>query len=219
MQKLSFRYFDNTKTGHLLSRITNDLFDIGEMAHHGPEDLFIALMTFAGAFGIVWTVNCELSLIMFAVVPVLVWMIAYFNMKLNRAATQMFASIAKVNARVEDSVSGIRVVNSFGNEALEIERFGADNARFRRAKLRSYLAFSASGIYMLTRLITIIVLVCCAWYAFQGCITYGELVGFLLYVNIFSEANRQDQRPEGDVSEGHGGFPSILRIDRYGAGR
>lgn len=187
VQKLSFRFFDNTKTGHVMSRITNDLFEIGELAHHGPEDLFIALMTFVAAFGIMLTVNWQLACITFTVVPLLVWLIVYFNKKLNRAASTMFASIADVNARVEDSVSGIRVVKSFGNEAYEVSRFRVNNAAFRLAKLRSYLAisFSSSGIYMLTRLISLIVLVCGAWFAYKGELSYGQLVGFLLYVNIF----------------------------------
>lgn len=187
LQRLSFRYFDNTKTGHLMSRITNDLFDIGEMAHHGPEDMFIALMTFAGAFGIMWTVDWELALITFAAVPILVALIAYFNVKLNQAAKQMFENIADVNARVEDSVSGIRVVKAFGNEGYEIERFRRNNAGLRRAKLRAYLAISlsSSGMYMLNRLIILIVLVTGGWFAFNGRITHGELVAFLLYVQVF----------------------------------
>jgi ATP-binding cassette, subfamily B, bacterial len=187
VQKLSFRFFDNTKTGHLMSRITNDLFDIGELSHHGPEDLFIAMMTFAGAFGIMATVNWELAVITFTSVPVLVWLIAHFNKKLHHAATHMFEQISEVNARVEDTISGIRVVKSFGNEEFERQRFKKNNAMFRLAKLRSYLviSFSSSGIYMLTRLISLIVLVCGAWFAYQGTLTYGALVAFLLYVNIF----------------------------------
>lgn len=187
VQKLSFRFFDNTKTGQIMSRMTNDLFDLGEMAHHGPEDMFIALMTLAGAFGIMSMVNWELACITFVVVPFLAWLIVYFNKKLNHAATHMFERIADVNARVEDSISGIRVVKSFGNEAFELERFTKNNQGFRLAKLRSYLtiSFSSSGIYMLTRMITLVVLVFGAWYAYQGKLSYGELVGFLLYVNIF----------------------------------
>lgn len=187
VQKLSFRFFDNTKTGQIMSRMTNDLFDLGEMAHHGPEDLFIALMTLAGAFGIMSMVNWELACITFIVVPFLAWLIVFFNKKLNYAATHMFERIADVNARVEDSISGIRVVKSFGNESFELERFTKNNQGFRLAKLRSYLtiSFSSSGIYMLTRMITLVVLVFGAWYAYQGKLSYGELVGFLLYVNIF----------------------------------
>jgi ATP-binding cassette subfamily B protein len=187
VQKLSFRFFDNTKTGHIMSRITNDLFEIGELAHHGPEDLFIAFMTFVGAFGIMLTVNWQLACITFIVVPLLVWIIIFFNVKLNKAATTMFASIADVNARVEDSISGIRVVQSFTNEAHEINRFRVHNENFRKAKLRSYLviSYSASGMYLLTRLISLVVLICGAWFAYEGKLSYGELIAFLLYVNIF----------------------------------
>ncbi|RKP44101.1 ABC transporter ATP-binding protein [Cohnella endophytica] len=187
VQKLSFRFFDNTKTGQIMSRMTNDLFDLGEMAHHGPEDLFIALMTLVGVFGIMLMVNWELAVITFVVVPFLAWIIIYFNQKLNKAATTMFERIADVNARVEDSISGIRVVKSFGNEQFELERFTKNNHGFRLAKLRSYLtiSFSGSSIYMLTRFITLVVLVFGAWFAYKGKLSYGELVGFLLYVNIF----------------------------------
>ncbi|WP_425320449.1 ABC transporter ATP-binding protein [Paenibacillus campinasensis] len=187
VQRQSFRYFDNTKTGHVMSRMTNDLFDIGELAHHGPEDFFIAMMTFVGAFGIMWTVNWELALITFTVVPFIVWLIVIFNKKLHKANSEMFSNIADLNARVEDTISGIRVVKSFANEEFEIERFRKNNAAFRYAKLKSYLAmsFSVSGMYMLTRLISLIVLISGAWFAFQGTLSYGELVAFLLYVNIF----------------------------------
>jgi ATP-binding cassette subfamily B protein len=187
VQKLSFRFFDNTKTDHIMSRITNDLFEIGELAHHGPEDLFIACMTFVGAYGIMLTVNWQLACITFIVVPILVWIIIFFNVRLNKAASSMFASIADVNARVEDSISGIRVVQSFTNEAHEINRFRIQNENFRKAKLSSYLviSYSSSGMYLLTRLISLIVLICGAWFAYQGKLTYGELIAFLLYVNIF----------------------------------
>ncbi|MFC5703233.1 ABC transporter ATP-binding protein [Cohnella faecalis] len=187
LQKLSFRFYDNTKTGQIMSRLTNDLFDLGEMAHHGPEDFFIAIMTLVGAFGIMAMVNWELACITFIVVPILAWLIVFFNKKLNIAAVGMFEKIADVNARVEDSISGIRVVKSFGNETFEKERFEKNNQAFRSAKLKSYFAISlsSSGIYMLTRFITLTVLVFGAWFAYTGRISYGELVGFLLYVNIF----------------------------------
>lgn len=186
VQKLSFSFFDNNKTGTIMSRMTNDLFEIGELAHHGPEDVFIAMMTFSGAFGIMLMVNWELAVITFIIVPFLVWIIVYFNKKLNVAATRMFEEIAEVNARVDDSISGIRVVKSFGNEKFEMNRFLANNKSFRLAKLKSYLAisYSSSGIYMLTRLITLVVLICGAWFTYQGKLSYGELVGFLLYVGI-----------------------------------
>ncbi|CAM3654361.1 ABC transporter ATP-binding protein [Aeromicrobium ponti] len=186
VQRQSFRFFDNTKTGHIMSRVTNDLMDIGELAHHGPEDLFIAAMTFVGAFWIMLTINIKLAFVTIFVLPFLVWLIAFCNIKMNRAWKRMYSDIADVNAQVEDSVSGIRVVQSFTNEHYEIKRFTENNGRFRLAKLAAYkiMSFSASGIYMLTRFITLIVLVYGSWLSFSGQLTYGELVGFVLYVNV-----------------------------------
>ncbi|QTN01074.1 ATP-binding cassette domain-containing protein [Sediminibacillus dalangtanensis] len=186
VQKQSFRFFDNTKTGHIMSRVTNDLFDIGELAHHGPEDLFISIMTFAGAFIIMFTVNMKLAVIILIIVPFLVWLITYCNLKMNEAWRKMYREIAEVNARVEDSVSGVRVVQSFTNEEYEISRFQKDNQNFRKAKLRSYkvMSYGTSGIYMMTRFITLIVLVVGAWLSFTGELSYGQLVGFVLYVNV-----------------------------------
>ncbi|MBB3112984.1 ATP-binding cassette subfamily B protein [Paenibacillus phyllosphaerae] len=214
VQKLSFRFFDNNKTGNLMSRMTNDLFEIGEMSHHGPEDAFIALMTFAGAFGIMMTVNWQLALITFIVVPFLVWIIVYFNRKLDSAATTMFEQIAAVNSRVEDSVSGIRVVQSFTNEAFEQQQFEVNNKKFRLAKLRSYLAisFSSSGIYMMTRLISLIVLVCGAYFAYKGELSYGQLVAFLLYVNIFLKPIDKINALMESYPKGMAGFRRFVQL-------
>lgn len=186
VQKQSFSFFDNTKTGHIMSRITNDLFDLGELAHHGPEDLFIAVMTFVGAFWIMLTINVKLALTAMIIAPFLVWLISYANKKMNAAWKNMYSDIADVNGRVEDSVSGIRVVQSFTNEDFEIERFTKNNQKFRRAKLAAYkvMSFSSSGIYMSTRLMVLVVLVYGAWLSFTGVLSYGELVGFVLYVNV-----------------------------------
>lgn len=186
VQKQSFRFFDNTKTGHIMSRVTNDLFDIGELAHHGPEDAFIAIMTFVGAFWIMLTVNVQLALVTFLVVPFLVWLITYCNIHMNKAWTRMYGVIADINARVEDSVSGARVVQSFTNEKFEVERFTTNNKKFRIAKLAAYkvMSYTSAGMYMMTRLFVLIVLVYGAWLSFKGVLSYGELVLFVLYVNV-----------------------------------
>jgi len=186
VQKQSFRFFDNTKTGHIMSRISNDLFDIGELAHHGPEDVFIAIMTFIGAFWIMLTVNVKLALVTIFIVPFLIWLIAFCNIRMNRAWRNMYSKIADVNARVEDSVSGVRVVQSFTNEKYEIHRFSTDNRLFRKAKLDAYktMALTNSSIYMMMRLVVLVVLVFGAWLSFNQQLTYGELVGFVLYVNV-----------------------------------
>ncbi|TDL31771.1 ABC transporter ATP-binding protein [Jeotgalibacillus sp. S-D1] len=186
VQRQSFSFFDNTKTGHIMSRITNDLFDIGELAHHGPEDIFIAFMTFIGAFWIMMTINVKLALVAVFVVPFLIWLITYCNIKMNKAWKKMYGDIAEVNARVEDSVSGARVVQSFTNENHEINRFTSDNKTYRQTKISAYkvMSFSSSGIYIMTRLIVLVVLVYGAWLSFTNELSYGELVGFVLYINV-----------------------------------
>lgn len=186
VQRQSFRFFDNIKTGHVMSRITNDLFDIGELAHHGPEDAFIAIMTFFGAFGIMFWINPKLALVTLVVIPFLIWLITYCNIKMNSAWSSMYGKIADVNGRVEDSVSGARVVQSFTNEEYEISRFQNDNGRFRLAKLVAYKVMAAthSSIYMMTRLLTLIVLVYGAWLNYQNELSYGELVSFVLFLNV-----------------------------------
>ncbi|PDH73799.1 multidrug ABC transporter ATP-binding protein [Bacillus licheniformis] len=186
VQSQSFRYFDNTKTGHIISRITNDLFDIGELAHHGPEDLFIAVMTFLGAFWIMLTINVKLALVAVLFVPLLIILITYSNIRMNRAWRQMYSEIADVNARVEDSVSGVRVVQSFTNERFEISRFLKNNQKFRKAKLKGYktMALTTAGTFLMTRLMILAVLVFGAWLSFSGNMSYGEFVGFVLYVNV-----------------------------------
>lgn len=186
VQRQSFRFFDNTKTGHIMSRITNDLFDIGELAHHGPEDFFIAIMTFIGAFWIMLKINVQLALIILLIVPLLIFFMTYGNIKMSRAWRNMYENIAGVNARIEDAVSGARVVQSFTNEDYEIKRFNQNNRIFRRSKLGAYrvMAFVTSNMYMLMRFITLIVLVVGAWLSFNGKLSYGELVAFVLYVNV-----------------------------------
>ncbi|EOR23012.1 ABC transporter ATP-binding protein [Cytobacillus oceanisediminis] len=189
VQRQSFSFFDNTKTGHIMSRITNDLFDIGELAHHGPEDLFIAIMTFVGAFWIMLTINVKLAIIVIFIVPILVWLITYCNRSMNKAWGQMYGDIADVNARVEDSVSGVRVVQSFTNEEYEISRFTVNNRRFRKAKIGAYkvMSITSSSVYMLMRFFTLVVLVFGAWLTFNEQMKIGELVSFILFVNILQK--------------------------------
>ncbi|MGN7940152.1 ABC transporter ATP-binding protein [Virgibacillus sp. 6R] len=186
VQKQSFKFFDNTKTGNIMSRITNDLMDIGELAHHGPEDLFISVMTFVGAFWIMFSINVKLAFVALIILPFLGWLMVVSNLRMNRAWKKMYGEIADVNSRVEDSVSGVRVVQSFTNETFENQRFQANNQKFRKAKLRGYkiMSFSLSGIYMMTRFVTLAVLVVGAWLSYTNQLSYGELVGFVLYVNV-----------------------------------
>ena len=186
VQSQSFRFFDNTKTGHIMSRITNDLFDIGELAHHGPEDFFIAAMTFFGTFAIMFTINVKLTMMILVIVPILIILIGYSNIKMSKTWSKMYDHIADVNAQVEDAVSGVRVVQSFTNEQFEKDLFATNNNRFRSAKLMAYrvMAFVNSNIYFVMRFAILFVLVIGAWLSFNDQLSYGELVAFVLYMNV-----------------------------------
>ncbi|WP_405098069.1 ABC transporter ATP-binding protein [Oceanobacillus sp. FSL H7-0719] len=188
VQKQSFRFFDNTKTGHMMSRITTDLFDLGELAHHGPEDFFISIMTFFGAFLIMFTINPLLAMIILIAIPVLIFLITYGNIRMNRSWKKMYEDIAGVNARIEDSVSGVRVVQAFTNEKFEMERFEENNRSFRKAKIGAYkvMATVHSNIYLLMRIMTLLVLVFGAWLTFNNRLSYGELVSFILLMNVLA---------------------------------
>jgi ATP-binding cassette, subfamily B, bacterial len=186
IQKLSFRFFDNNKTGHLMSRMSSDLMDIGEMAHHGPEDVFIAIMTLAGAFMVMLLIHVQFAILTFLIVPVLLWLGIRFNQQMAHAFRRMYSDIAEYNARVEDNIGGIRVVQAFANEEHETSLFAVNNLRYRAAKLMAYriAAWSSSSSYLLTRLVSLFVLICGAWYVFRGELTNGEFIGFLLLSNI-----------------------------------
>ncbi|MCO5211494.1 MAG: ABC transporter ATP-binding protein/permease [Caldilinea sp.] len=187
LQKLSFRFFDNTKTGHMVARITTDLQDIGEIAHHGPEDIFIAVMTLIGAFGLMAYINLDLTLLTFLVIPAIIWTAMYFSGKMTRTYRRLFTDVAQFNARIEEAVGGIRVVKAFANEAYEMRLFAIDNMRYRETKLTAYqlMAVSLSLSYMLMRFVSLFVMVCGTWFVIQGSLTYGEFVAFLLLTNVF----------------------------------
>ena len=138
IQKLSFRFFDNNKTGHLMGRITNDLNDVGEVAHHGPEDVFIAVMTLLGSFSLMAYINLELALLTFIIVPFMAWLIIKFGGRMTTTYRQLFRNVGNFNARIEDNVGGIRVVQSFANEEHENKLFQEENKQFRATKLLAY---------------------------------------------------------------------------------
>ncbi len=193
IQKLSFRYFDKTKTGHIMSRLVNDLNEISELAHHGPEDLFIAAVTLCGAFIIMITINWQLTLLAFMIVPVMIWFAVVKNKQMQDTFRDVRLKVADINARVEDSISGVRVVKSFTNEWYEKEKFERDNRNFRRSKQRSFrvMAQFFSGVNFFSNLINLVVLSFGGYFVYRGQITLGTLVGFLLYVNMFLQPVRR----------------------------
>ncbi|MGF0005111.1 ABC transporter ATP-binding protein [Bacillus altitudinis] len=187
VQRMSFRFFDKKKTGKLVSRMTNDLMDIGEIAHHGPEDLFIAIMTLTGAFGLMLSINWQLAVLTFIVVPFLIGLSVYFTKKMSAAFDKMFSSIGQFHSRVENNISGIRVVKAFGNESHEMDRFIEHNEQFRKTKLTTYqmMAVHTAVSHFLIKSVTVFGLVCGAWFVLQKNMTYGEFVSFVLLTGIF----------------------------------
>jgi ATP-binding cassette subfamily B protein len=214
IQKLSFRFFDNHKTGHLIGRMTNDLNDIGEVAHHGPEDVFIAVMTLFGAFGLMAYINMELALMTFIIIPIMAWLIIVFGGKMTTTYRRLFGDVGNFNARIEDNVGGIRVVQSFANESHENKLFGIDNHNYRLTKLQAYktMAKSISVSYMMMRLITVFVMICGAWFFIKGKIDMGEFMAFLLLSNIFFRPIEKINAVIESYPKGIAGFKRYIEI-------
>ena len=186
IQTLSFNYFDNVKKGKIISRIVNDLNDISEFAHHAPEDIFITFTTIIGSFILMFIMNAELAIVTFAPVPILIWFTVSKNIKMKRTFRKMREKIADVNAQIDDSISGIRVVKAFANEDYEIEKFARGNQYFKETKEESYkiMAEYFTGVEFISNIISLLVLAYGGYLITKGNAQYGDVVGFLLYVNI-----------------------------------
>ena len=187
LQKLSFTFYDDHKSGHLVARLTKDLEEVGEVAHHGPEDLFIAVMTFLGAFALMFVVNSELALITAVIVPVTALMTTRYGGQMTRNWQSLFTRVGDFNARISENVTGIRVVQAFANEDHERRLFAADNARYRSTKLDAYriMAASMSLNYLSMRLTQIVVMIAGSYFVLNGQLSNGGFVGFLLLVGVF----------------------------------
>lgn len=187
LQKLSFRFYDNQKTGHLVARITKDLEEIGEVAHHGPEDLFVAVMTFVGALILMFTVHMELALIAMTIAPLVMWLVVRFGGEMTRNWQSQFGRVGAFNARIEENVGGVRVVRAFANEDHERALFHKDNELYRHVKLQAYgiMAISLAINYLGMRIVQVVILVTGTYFVVTGGLTVGGFVGFLLLVNVF----------------------------------
>ncbi len=187
LQKLSFRYYDNTQTGQLITHVTKDLEEIGEVAHHGPEDVFIAVMTFVGAFLLMFSVQWKLALVSVIIVPFMTWLVARYGARMTHNWERLFSQVGNFNTRIAESVGGIRVVKAFANEEHERRLFARDNESYKTTKLRAYAYMTASSTmtFLSTRLVQLIVMVAGAWLVIAGELSYGGLIGFILLVDAF----------------------------------
>ncbi len=213
-QKLSFSFFNNQKVGQLMSRITSDLFDISELLHHGPEDLVISVIKIAGSFIILLNIDVKLTVIAFAFVPVMLVYAMYFNTKMKRAFKRNRVKIAEINSQIEDNLSGIRVVKSFANEDVELDKFEEGNQGFLAAKKNSYhyMAGYHSGLGALTTLITIVVLVAGAVLITKGQVSVTDLITFLLYINTFTEPVKKLINFTEQFQNGYTGYERFMEM-------
>lgn len=187
LQRQPFGYFDNQKTGKLMARLTTDLFEISEVAHHGPEDIFITLFTVIGSFVLMLSIHVKLAIATFILIPFIAVALVFFNKKMTTVNTKIYSTLGEFNAGIEASVSGIREVQAFANEDYEAERFEKLNQTYRSAKILFYkmMAISSSYNYFFIRLINLFTLFFGAFYTIRGEMNYGDFVGFILLANIF----------------------------------
>ena len=187
LQKLPFSFYDENKTGAIMSRIINDLFEISELAHHGPEDLFLSVIMLLGSFIILSSINIYLTLIIFAFIPFIVFFAIKMRKSMNEAFSLGRKEIAKVNANVENSISGMRISRAYTAEAHETKKFEKANNRFKKVRGMEYrsmgLFFSGMGLF--TDLLYLVVLVAGGLFFFNGTINVGEFATYILYISTF----------------------------------
>src|SRR5215216_4976743 len=213
-QKLSFGFYDDQRTGQLMSRITNDLFSLAELYHHGPEDYLIYTVKFIGAFVVLININVPLTLAVFLFLPVLAVFSLYFTKRLNTAFRRSKERIADINAQVEDTLAGIRVVKSFTNEEVEKQKFAEANARFLESRKNIYKneSFIWQGVDVITKLITLTVVVYGGANIVNASLDLADLITFLLYIGNFIEPIQKLTQMTEQFQEGITGFARFMEI-------
>nr|WP_275983824.1 ABC transporter ATP-binding protein [Paenibacillus hamazuiensis] len=214
VQKLSFSYHDNTRTGQLMSRITSDLFDISELAHHGPEDIMISLVRIVGSFCILVNINGSLTLTIFLILPFMFAFAYRYSIKVKNALKKNKELIADVNAQIEDSLSGIRVVQSFANEHIEMEKFRSSNRRFLESRKRGYLAEALffNGLTGFISFMTVSVVIVGALLISYNRLALTELITFLLYIGTLIDPVKRLVNFTQNLQNGVAGFERFMEL-------
>lgn len=214
LQKLSFKYYDETKTGHIMSRLVNDLNEISELAHHGPEDIFISGLMLLGSFGLLLTVNVKLTLIVFTVVPFLVLFAVFYNSNMRRTFRQMREKLSDINAGLEDSISGVRVVKSFTNEEYEEKKFDEGNNAFKKLRTRSVrqLGIFSGGINFFSNILNLVTLAFGGYFLYLGEINTGDLFAYIIYMGIIIQPVKRLANFVEQFQRGMAGFRRFSEV-------
>ena len=214
LQKLSFSFYDDQKTGQLMSRITNDLFEITELLHHGPENIVISFIKIIGAFIILMGISKYLTAAAFILLPFMFLFVFLLNKKMRKAFKTNRQKVAEINSRAEDNLSGIRVVKSFANEDIELEKFREGNDAFLRSKKNSYLYLGLfqSGMTAFILLINIAVIIAGAILISDGLVQIPDFIAFILYINTFTEPIRVIVDFTEQFQNGYTGFERFMEI-------
>ena len=216
MQDLSFSFYDKNRTGQLMSRVTGDLFEITELAHHGPEDLFISSVTILGAFCIMLTIQWQLALMVFAVIPIFILFTALTRKKMMKASIEVKAKLAGINGEVESSISGMRTAKAFANEEAESAKFNAANDQFRGAKRGYYktMAFYQSGMEFFMGILSVVVIAFGGYLIMKGEMDFIDLTTFALYVTTFITPIRKLSAFVEQFMQGMAGFKRFTELMR-----
>lgn len=214
LQTLPFSYYDNTKTGHIMSRLVNDLRDVVELAHHGPEDIFISIVMLIGSFIMLLKVEWRLTLIVFSFIPIILWFTASKRIKMENSFRKLRRKLSNINAYLENSISGIRVVKAFANERYEIEKFNETNDEYKEARKETYksMAEFLSGINIATNMLNLVVISFGGYFAYRELITIGDLLAYTLYISYFMEPIRRMANLMQQLQEGMTGFERFVEV-------
>lgn len=214
LQNLTIRYFDNNQTGSIMSRIVNDLQDISELAHHGPEDLFISFFMIIGAFAMLIRINIQLTLIIFCLLPLILLYSMFQRKRLLAVFMKTREKTGDINARLQNSISGIRVSKAFVINDNERERFEKDNQKFVEAKSKSYkiMAEYTAGVGFLTDLLDYVVLIFGGLFTYWGKIGIGDFLAYLLYIKIFTQPIKRLIAFVEQFQNGMSGFKRFMEL-------
>lgn len=214
LQKLPFTYYDQNKTGHITSRLVNDLMDISELAHHGPEDVFLSVVTMVGAFVMLAITNIYLALIVFAIIPFIVFFASKTRVKQRQAFRQTRIQTGEINAEVESSIAGIRVSKAYVSEKHELEKFQKSNKKFQQARAGAYkqMGIFHSGMGLFTDLLYLIVLVAGGIFFANGWISDGEFTSFILYIMMLINPLRTLVNVYEQIQNGMTGFARFIEV-------